>query len=96
VETARRQGTVCGHSLEAELKILMLHGLLHLAGYDHETDAGRMARRERTLRAQLGLPQGLIERASTKQSSSPKVCPTAGGRRTANALRTAGGAGARP
>jgi probable rRNA maturation factor len=42
----------------------MLHGLLHLAGYDHESDEGRMARRERRLRAQLGLPQGLIERAS--------------------------------
>jgi probable rRNA maturation factor len=45
---------------------LMLHGLLHLAGYDHETDTGRMSRRERHLRAQLGLPQGLIERAESK------------------------------
>ena len=65
VETARRQATACGHSLGIELKILMLHGLLHLAGYDHESDAGRMARRERLLRERLNLPQGLIERAET-------------------------------
>jgi probable rRNA maturation factor len=65
VPTARRQGTACGHSLSTELKVLILHGLLHLAGYDHETDAGQMARRERRLRAQLGLPQGLIERAES-------------------------------
>lgn len=62
IPTARRQGTACGHSLGVELKVLILHGLLHLAGYDHETDSGQMARRERALRAKLGLPQGLIER----------------------------------
>jgi probable rRNA maturation factor len=43
---------------------LMLHGLLHLAGYDHETDEGEMARREQKLRARLRLPQGLIERSA--------------------------------
>lgn len=63
VPTARRQGDACGHPLDAEIKVLILHGLLHLAGYDHESDAGRMARRELALRAQLGLPQALIERA---------------------------------
>jgi probable rRNA maturation factor len=65
VQTASRQGTACGHSLGTELKVLMLHGLLHLAGYDHESDGGRMERRESQLRAKLGLPQGLIERATT-------------------------------
>jgi probable rRNA maturation factor len=64
VETARRQAGEQGHALAVELKVLMLHGLLHLAGYDHETDAGKMERRERLLRARLGLPQGLIERSS--------------------------------
>jgi probable rRNA maturation factor len=48
---------------------LILHGLLHLAGYDHESDAGRMARRELALRARLGLPQGLIERAGSVSAS---------------------------
>ncbi len=66
VPTARRQSAACGHSLGTELKVLILHGLLHLAGYDHETDTGQMARRERRLRAELGLPQGLIERATVK------------------------------
>jgi probable rRNA maturation factor len=48
------------------LKVLILHGLLHLAGYDHESDDGKMARRERLLRSKLNLPQGLIERAGSK------------------------------
>src|SRR5271165_739133 len=64
VDTARDQGTACGHSLATELKVLILHGLLHLAGYDHETDNGEMARRERLLRTRLALPQGLIERVA--------------------------------
>lgn len=85
VQTARRQGTACGHSLGVELKVLMLHGLLHLAGYDHEIDGGRMERRESQLRAKLGLPQGLIERASSGPAFSPK------NRRGAGALTKAGG-----
>ena len=64
VETARSQAVEQGHSLATEIKVLILHGLLHLAGYDHETDTGEMARRERTLRARLALPLGLIERAA--------------------------------
>ena len=52
-----------GHSLASEIKILILHGMLHLAGHDHETDSGEMAREESRLRAGLRLPQSLIERA---------------------------------
>ena len=63
VDTARRQSGDQGHSLSIEIKVLMLHGLLHLAGYDHEHDDGAMARREQLLRRRLGLPQGLIERS---------------------------------
>jgi probable rRNA maturation factor len=70
VETARRQAAEQGHSLAVEVKVLMLHGLLHLAGYDHETDGGQMARRERRLRLRLGLPLGLIERSSGPEAES--------------------------
>ena len=62
IPTAWRQAEDRGHSLAIEIKVLMLHGLLHLAGYDHETDKGEMARREQKLRATLRLPHGLIER----------------------------------
>jgi probable rRNA maturation factor len=65
VPTAMRQAAEQGHSLSTEIKVLILHGLLHLAGGDHEADDGKMARRERLLRGRLGLPQGLIERAKT-------------------------------
>ena len=65
VETAIRQSFEQGHSLITEIKVLMLHGLLHLAGHDHETDAGEMRRREQSLRARLGLPLGLIERTAS-------------------------------
>jgi probable rRNA maturation factor len=66
VTTALGQATEQGHSLSTEIKVLILHGLLHLAGYDHEVDDGKMARRERLLRAKLKLPQGLIERAEVE------------------------------
>ena len=72
VQTALRQGTACGHSLSVELKVLILHGLLHLAGYDHETDEGQMARRERALRAKLCLPLGLIERVEDSGAKPAK------------------------
>ena len=72
VPTALRQAVERGHSLSIEIKVLMLHGLLHLAGYDHETDTGQMARRERLLRERLGLPHGLIERTGKPSSPHPR------------------------
>ncbi len=74
VPAARRQALQQGHSLSTEIKVLILHGVLHLAGYDHERDTGQMARRERSLRASLGLPGGLIERtAEAKPKAKSKV-----------------------
>ena len=71
VPTALRQAVGQGHSLSTEVKVLMLHGLLHLSGLDHETDTGQMARKERILRAKLGLPQGLIERTEGPKAVVP-------------------------
>jgi probable rRNA maturation factor len=59
---ARAQAREFGHSTEDEVRLLMLHGVLHLAGMDHESDSGAMARAEKRWRARLGLPNGLIER----------------------------------
>jgi probable rRNA maturation factor len=62
-ERAEAQAAEYGHALESELRILMLHGVLHLLGMDHETDRGRMARVEARWRLRFHLPNGLIERA---------------------------------
>jgi probable rRNA maturation factor len=62
VDRARQQAAEFGHSLEEEIAILMLHGVLHLAGMDHERDRGRMRRAEIRWRKALGLPAALIER----------------------------------
>jgi len=69
LETAARQAASLGHSLAVEVKVLILHGALHLAGLDHETDSGEMARKEIRLRKQLDLPSGLIERSVTRVRS---------------------------
>ncbi len=69
-EIAAQNARILGHTAAQEVKILVLHGILHLRGYDHERDHGQMARRERQLRAQLRLPVGLIERASSKRCAA--------------------------
>lgn len=59
---ARAQAAEHGHTVDAEIRILMLHGALHLTGLDHERDRGEMARAEMRWRKRLGLPAALIER----------------------------------
>jgi probable rRNA maturation factor len=63
-DIARVNGRQLGHGTLAELKVLILHGMLHLAGFDHEADSGEMALKEARLQQQLGLPVGLIERTN--------------------------------
>jgi probable rRNA maturation factor len=77
-EIALRQAMEQGHSLTTEIKVLMLHGLLHLAGCDHETDSGEMQLREQRLRKRLRLPLGLIERAASAQVDRAKNGPRIG------------------
>ena len=67
VETAAREAERRGHSLETELKVLLLHGVLHLAGWDHEKDSGEMSEKEEALRVELGLGEGLISRAQSTE-----------------------------
>ena len=68
LETAQRQAVEHGHSLRDEVRILLLHGLLHLNGEDHEADSGEMRERESLLRRQLRLPVTLIERTLSPKS----------------------------
>jgi probable rRNA maturation factor len=67
VEIAAQNARLLGHSPAEEVKILALHGMLHLAGYDHERDHGEMARTEQRLRKSLRLPAGLIDRSREPQ-----------------------------
>lgn len=72
-EIAAANANELGHSVDTELKILILHGLLHLVGYDHETDDGEMQAKESKLRQQLKLPVGLIERTNGQPSARKRV-----------------------
>ena len=72
-EIASQNARALGHSPAEEVKILVLHGVLHLRGYDHECDHGQMARREKQLRAKLHLPLGLIERALIERATDERA-----------------------
>ena len=92
LDAAARQAQCFGHPVTIELKILMLHGLLHLAGYDHETDAGDMATREEELRRRFRLPTTLIARtvaqtAPTKRTKGKSAPRTSGVRTNAGGKR---------
>ena len=78
-DIARDNASRLGHSFENEVKILVLHGILHLAGFDHEQDTGQMTRKESRLRRQLKLEAALIERTIT--GSAKLSVPKSGGKR---------------
>jgi probable rRNA maturation factor len=69
LDTAQKQALEQGHTLRDEVRVLLLHGLLHLAGMDHEVDGGEMAAREDVLRAKLRLKRGLIARVEGKTNA---------------------------
>jgi len=69
LDTARRQAAAHGHTLRDEVRVLLLHGLLHLDGMDHEIDDGEMAAKEAELRTRLRLPNNLIARATKTRKS---------------------------
>jgi probable rRNA maturation factor len=86
-ELAAANGRRLGHSAAGEVKILVLHGLLHLAGYDHEQDDGEMASREEHLRKALGLPAGLIERNGQAANLNGKAQPAGPRKRRSTAMQ---------
>ena len=71
-DIAARNARELGHALASEIEILILHGLLHLRGYDHEQDQGQMAATEQRLRRKLRLPVGLIERTESPRPKSAR------------------------
>jgi probable rRNA maturation factor len=76
VEIARRNARLFGHGAAEEIKILVLHGLLHLAGYNHELDDGQMARKEYRLRKALRLPLALLERSAGQPRRRNRPLPS--------------------
>ena len=89
-DIARQNARRLGHAAAQEIKILALHGVLHLAGYDHERDQGAMAGKEANLRRSLGLPLGLIERNGKMGRGTKRVRRKAagGGARATRAIRS--------
>lgn len=85
-EVACKSAAHLGHSPAVEVKVLVLHGILHLAGFDHERDNGHMARKEASLRRLLGLPSSLTERGQPHQPVSARP---GGQSRSKKARRTA-------
>lgn len=92
LDAALRQAAEYGHSLETEVRILMLHGLLHLAGHDHERDGGHMARCEERLRRQFALPPGLVMRS---RKGERRTKSKAAARKAALSPSSTGGSAAR-
>ena len=86
-DIAAKNAARLGHSAAEEIKILTLHGILHLAGLDHERDNGEMARKEVQLRQKLRLPVGLIER--TESATDKPVVRKVGKARGHEARKTA-------
>jgi probable rRNA maturation factor len=72
LDTAKRQADEHGHTLRDEVRVLLLHGLLHLSGMDHEVDGGEMAEREGELRGKLRLPNGLIARVAGRAKANAR------------------------
>jgi probable rRNA maturation factor len=72
VDIAKQNAKRLGHATDEEIKILCLHGLLHLAGFDHERDRGQMAKKELSLRRRLGLVSGLTERSKGHHTRPPR------------------------
>ena len=89
-DIAKQNARRLGHSAAQEIKVLALHGLLHLVGYDHESDQGVMAGKERQLRRSLGLPPGVIERSGQTEmlTKKPPAKAAGGGARSRRALHT--------
>jgi probable rRNA maturation factor len=75
LDMAVRNARLLGHSVADEIRILMLHGILHLAGYDHENDKGEMAKKEILLRRCLALPTSLIERSDKSPARKKSARP---------------------
>jgi probable rRNA maturation factor len=95
-EMAAVNGRQLGHSAAAEVRILVLHGVLHLAGHDHERDDGEMAGEEERLRRKLGLPVGLIERSGRPGAKTQEADDRRGRREGKRSRRKGGGARATP